>query len=242
MGDKREEGWIAVNRSLCSHWLWEAEPFTKGQAWIDLLLNANHAPAKFYLKGALITLERGEQARSQVTLASQWKWSRNKVKRFLKVLEDDQMIAMQTNQQTSIISICNYSGFQGNDKSSGASKNHQTDIRRTSDESQTTRTNNVNNEKKKEGTSRFKKPTVEDLVEHFINKELTAADAVIEANKFFNFYESNGWKVGKNKMSKWKNAATGWINRRGEYAKNNGNNGTGEKLNFDNTNWGSPGE
>lgn len=34
-----------------------------------------------------------------------------------------------------------------------------------------------------------------------------------EAEKFYNFYDSKNWMVGKNKMTKWKSAASGWISR-----------------------------
>lgn len=35
------------------------------------------------------------------------------------------------------------------------------------------------------------------------------ADA--EARRFFNFYSSKGWKVGKSPMTRWRNAAANWI-------------------------------
>lgn len=44
-----------------------------------------------------------------------------------------------------------------------------------------------------------------------------------EALSFFNFYESNGWKVGKNPMKSWKAAATNWINRQKKWEKERGN-------------------
>lgn len=34
----------------------------------------------------------------------------------------------------------------------------------------------------------------------------------IEADKFFNYYESNGWKVGRNPMKSWVHAMTNWKN------------------------------
>jgi hypothetical protein len=34
-----------------------------------------------------------------------------------------------------------------------------------------------------------------------------------EAERFFYYYESQGWKVGKNPMKNWKMAASGWILR-----------------------------
>lgn len=52
---------------------------------------------------------------------------------------------------------------------------------------------------------RFTKPTLEDLQNH-ISKMNYKVDAV----KFFNYYESNGWKVGRNKMKCWKAALTTW--------------------------------
>lgn len=59
----------------------------------------------------------------------------------------------------------------------------------------------------KDKVKRFVKPTPEELVAHF---ELKQSNSV-EAEKFFNYYESNGWKVGKNPMKKWKAAAANWM-------------------------------
>ena len=59
---------------------------------------------------------------------------------------------------------------------------------------------------------RFVKPTSSELQDYFISKGAT----VQAAHKFWCYYESNGWKVGRNKMDKWKGAATGWIYRNGD--------------------------
>lgn len=55
------------------------------------------------------------------------------------------------------------------------------------------------------------------VVEYFQAK----GELPIMAKRFFDHYESNGWKVGKNPMKKWKNAASGWITRQKEYANAN---------------------
>ena len=52
---------------------------------------------------------------------------------------------------------------------------------------------------------RFKKPTLEDVLSYCVERENT-----VEGTKFFNFYESNGWKVGKNPMKDWKAAVRNW--------------------------------
>ena len=40
-------GWIKTYRSILKHWIWEEKPFSKGQAWIDMLLLASHVNSKF---------------------------------------------------------------------------------------------------------------------------------------------------------------------------------------------------
>lgn len=111
-------GWISLDRAITKHWLWQGEKFTKGQAWVDLLLFASHTDHKVLIKGYLIPVGRGEQIRSQVTLSKAWGWDRKTVSRFLKLLEKDAMIVTRTDHLTSYISICNYSSFQGEGRDS----------------------------------------------------------------------------------------------------------------------------
>lgn len=61
-----------------------------------------------------------------------------------------------------------------------------------------------------EGTdSAFKKPNLETVKFHAAKIGLPD----IEAEKFFNYYTSNGWKVGKNPMLSLPHALAGWKNR-----------------------------
>lgn len=39
----------------------------------------------------------------------------------------------------------------------------------------------------------------------------------LDLNGFFNYYESNGWMVGKNKMKSWESAARGWHGRQSKF-------------------------
>lgn len=48
---------------------------------------------------------------------------------------------------------------------------------------------------------------LEEVEAYFSEKE----KPISEANKFFNYYEANGWLVGKNKMKNWRAAANNWI-------------------------------
>ena len=58
-------------------------------------------------------------------------------------------------------------------------------------------------------TVRFHPPDMAEVKAYFAEKGGTNA----QAERFFTYYESNGWRVGKNPMKKWKAAASGWISR-----------------------------
>lgn len=62
------------------------------------------------------------------------------------------------------------------------------------------------------------KCTFEEVYEYMairIGKE----NAKLEAEKFVNYYTSNGWKVGKNPMKSWTHAVNNWITNAKQYAK-----------------------
>jgi len=58
-------------------------------------------------------------------------------------------------------------------------------------------------------TQRFIKPSKEEVFEFMVEKEFEFAK--IESEKFINFFESKGWKVGKNPMKIWKSAVANWM-------------------------------
>jgi len=55
---------------------------------------------------------------------------------------------------------------------------------------------------------RFNKPSVEEIQEYIEAKEFD-----LDAESFFDYYEANGWVVGKTKMKDWKATIRNW-NRR----------------------------
>ena len=138
-------GWISIHRKLRDHWLWDdPRKFSKAEAWIDLLMSANHAEAKIMLKGKLFTCNRGDTMQSLETIAERWKWSRQTVRRFLELLEKEGMIRYKNEQQTSRITICKYDTYQ----SSGVESGQHVSIKRAARE-QHVSTNNKNNKNNK---------------------------------------------------------------------------------------------
>lgn len=71
--------------------------------------------------------------------------------------------------------------------------------------------NKTNNKSDNEitNTGRFTPPSDIETVAYFESKGSTAK----EAEKFWLFYDSKNWMVGKTKMKKWQSAASGWITR-----------------------------
>ena len=123
-------GWIKLHRAIMDHPDWLAEPFTKAQAWVDLLLLANHKTGHIRKRGILIEVQRGQVGYSEETLAARWKWSRDKVRRFLSRLKADLQITRNPIQQnpklSCLISIVNYEAYQGGDTSNDTTEKHQT--------------------------------------------------------------------------------------------------------------------
>ncbi len=70
----------------------------------------------------------------------------------------------------------------------------------------------------------FKKPGIEEVKEYCI-----ARKNYIDAESFIAFYESNGWKVGKNPMKNWQSAIITW-EKRDRHSNNNSSRGGGVVL------------
>lgn len=108
------QGWVKLHRSLANHELWLSEKFTKGQAWVDLLMLANHTSATIFIRGNEICITRGQLCWSQENLGLRWRWHRATVSRYLRMLELRGMLHVSINALTSIITILNYDRLQSN--------------------------------------------------------------------------------------------------------------------------------
>lgn len=74
-----------------------------------------------------------------------------------------------------------------------------------------------------------KKCTLEEAKEYFVSK----GNSDLEAEKFYDYYEANGWVqgAGKKKIKNWKAAANNWMRNQSKYTtKNEGFNQTNYDL------------
>lgn len=67
----------------------------------------------------------------------------------------------------------------------------------------------IKNNSRKRGT--FTPPTLEEVTEYAREKGWTQSE--FSAEGFVDFYGSKDWMIGKNKMTDWRKAASGWVTR-----------------------------
>ena len=76
-------------------------------------------------------------------------------------------------------------------------------------------------EKKKKVEINKTRPSLEETQIYFLEKNFPE----IEAQRFFNYFESNGWLVGgRTKMKDWKAAARNWMLNSKKFSKNENKN------------------
>lgn len=86
------------------------------------------------------------------------------------------------------------------------------------------RNKNTEIRKKETKITKFKKPTIEEIISYCNER-----NNHIDPNQFFDFYESNGWKVSKNPMKDWKASVRTWERRNG-YSESTRSNGPAINL------------
>ena len=145
-------GYVSLQRSIMNsdiYPLQKKRPFTRSEAWIDMILLAEYEDNG--------VLKRGQFNHSNRYLGKRWKWDKMKVYRFFKKLQKEQRIAIRIDTPTdtpsdtasdtaidtpqTIVSILKYNNLQGLRKKSDTASDTQPD---TLPDTQSDTNNNVN--------------------------------------------------------------------------------------------------
>ena len=136
-------GWIKVHRKVQDHWIFkEQREFSRFEAWLDILLCANHSEQKVIIQGTVYTVKQGESLHSLETWAKRWNWSKTKVRRFFDTLTKELMIETTNETKTTRLTICNYASYQVERNADETTKKR----RRNADETQTAPNKNEEND------------------------------------------------------------------------------------------------
>ena len=213
---KNANGWFSINRDFLNSDTWLSEKFTHGQAWIDLIGLARHKDGHTLVKGHKVNLKRGQLCYSMKSLAVRWGWSRGKVSRYLNGLEMEHQIEQHKSHVTTVISIINYSLYQSNGTTDGATNGQrieqQTDINNKGNKENN---DNKGSEDKPPASSlsdkkqkRFTAPTVDEVRAYVLER-----GCAVNAETFVDFYSAKGWMIGKNKVKDWRACVRTWERR-----------------------------
>lgn len=209
-----EKGYFKVDRGLFDHWLWSEKPFSKGQAWVDLVGLANHKDTKRVKGGVVQVFKKGTVNRSMKELADRWGWNRKTVKRFLNDLAADRMLSVQSTrtgaQQGTRITIVNYGKYQSVGTRTWTQEGARTGHGWDTDGTQTNNDKNDKNEKNIYGTaSREFPPSVDDVSSWVAEQGLN-----VSAEKFVAYYSARDWTLAKGRKMKteadWHGALIAW--------------------------------
>lgn len=135
------EGWIKLHRQIQKHWLYqEKRTFSKYEAWLDIVMMANHQDNRFVLGNEVLQVERGSFVTSELKLMDHWRWSKTKLRNFLSLLENEGMIAKISDNKKTTIKVLNYSAYQ-------QSEDHKVDNEETAERPREDTNKNVKNDK-----------------------------------------------------------------------------------------------
>ena len=218
-------GFIMLHRRLIE-WEWFNDSKVL-HVFLYCLMRANHKPNKW--RG--INIDTGQFITSRDNIATATGLSVQSIRTALNKLQSTSELTIKTTNRNTVISITNWHLYQQKQSKQPAEQPAQ----QPTNNQQTTTNNNDNNDnnikdscaptKKAAKRKVFKKPTLQELAAYIADKKYN-----VDANVFYSHYETNGWKVGKNKMVSWQHAVAGWHSRsknnRGYSNESNSRNGT----------------
>lgn len=108
-----QQGWIKLHRQIMDNPLYKQKrKFSKFEAWIDILLSVNHREGKVLIDYSVETVNRGEFITSEVKLANKWNWDRKTVRKFLTLLQQEEMILKSSTKRWTSITVINWDKYQ----------------------------------------------------------------------------------------------------------------------------------
>ena len=190
----KNEGFVVLNRKIIN-WEWYRYPKTS-HFFIYCICRANWKNDEWHG----ISIPRGAFISSLSNMSKETGLSIDEIRTAIKHLIITKEITKVKNSKFTMIYVNNYDKYQ--DFSHDISQENPNDI--PTDFPIDNQINNINN-KTRNKREPFRPPTIEEVAAYCSEMHYT-----INPETFVSYYESNGWKVGKNPMKDWKSAVRGW--------------------------------
>lgn len=211
------KGFMRISREKVTEFEWLSNPNTF-YVFMRLLFKANYKDGRW--EGNEV--KRGQLITGRKSLSEELNLSEQQIRTCLDKLQRTGYITIKATNKFSIITICNYDGWQNETLPSNQQDNQQiTNNQPTNNQQITTieelkeEINKLKKEKEELTTVSKKKdkifvpPTIEEVSAYISEKGYH-----FDGTAFVDFYASKGWMVGKNKMKDWKAACGTWERKR----------------------------
>ena len=91
------KGWISLHRKILDNpILSRGKIYSRFEAFVYMLLRANHSEGKCVIGNQLNIVKKGSFITSQKKLMQEFRWGSTKLRAFIKLLEADKMIETKT--------------------------------------------------------------------------------------------------------------------------------------------------
>ena len=192
------ETFVKVYRKF-TEWEWY-DDINVSRVFLHLLITVNWTDRRW--RGQVV--KRGSITSSYEKLATETGLSVMQVRTAIKKLQSTGEITSKSSNKNTVFIVNNYDLYQGSNKQNNepvTSKQQTDNIQITT----TKESKEVKKEKNNNNIKRFTPPTYEQVSTYCKERNNT-----VDAERFYDFYESKGWMVGKNKMKDWKAAVRNW--------------------------------
>ena len=176
-------GWIKLHKTL-KDWEWY-DDHNATRLLVHLLLSVNYEDKEW--KGQ--TIKAGSMVTSWENLAKEIGLSVKQTRTAMDKLETSKEVARYATNKWQAVTLLKWDKLQIECATNGKQQGKQ----------------RATTKEYKEIKNIFIRPTIDEINAYCLQNNLQ-----LDAERFVNYYDSNGWSVGKNKMKDWKAAVRNW--------------------------------
>ena len=207
-------GFILLHRKIVE-WEWYQNPNTF-RVFLHCLLMANFTDGRFEGKD----IKRGQFVTSLPSLSKQTSLSIQQVRTALDHLKSTGEITDTSTSKYRLITVVKYDQYQIDNRQNNSQSTGEQQASNSQSTGEQQQYKKNNKEKREKGNNniisltrdvkRFTPPTAEEIVDYCENALCYIG---FDAQHFIDYYESNGWMIGKHKMKDWRATVRNWIRR-----------------------------